>query len=219
MAGSARACSTAAGVILDVRLAQAGARGQHLGRVNPIDDLLRARLRAAGDWQATSLRRAAVLCPLVQHEGEDHLLFVLRRADARQHAGQIAFPGGMRDGDETIEATARRECREEVGVGDDAITVLGALPARESSSGILVHAVVARLAPVPLAPDAREVVRVLHIPLAALREEARWSERPPPGGATGNQLLTSPHFPFGGDLVWGLTGRFVRDLAARLRGD
>jgi 8-oxo-dGTP pyrophosphatase MutT (NUDIX family) len=182
-----------------------------------IDELLRQRLPALGDWASTPLRLASVLCPIVQHEGEDHLLFLVRPDSARHHAGQIAFPGGMRDGDETIEATARRECREEVGVSDTAIAVLGALPPHTSSSGILVHAVVARLLPVPLQPDAREVVRVLHVPLRELRDESRWHERPPPGGATGTQPKTSPHFPFGDELLWGLTARFVRDLLGVLR--
>lgn len=182
-----------------------------------IDDLLRARLPALGAWQPTTLRRAAVLCPLVQHRGEDHVLFVVRPTTLRQHAGQIAFPGGMRDGDESIEATARRECREEIGVPDAAITVLGALPPRESSSGILVHAAVARLQPGELQPDLREVVRTLHVPLAELRDDTRWQELPPPGGATGNQPRTSPHFVFGDDRLWGLTGRFLRDLVAHLR--
>lgn len=185
--------------------------------MSPLDDLLRTRLPAVGDWQATAMRHAAVLCPLVQRDGEDHVLFVVRPQHLRQHAGQIAFPGGMRDGNESIEAAARRECREEIGVTDDAITVLGGLGARESSSGILVHAVVARLQPVPLRPDAREVVRVLHVPLAELQDESRWHDRPPPGGATGSQPRTSPHFPFGDELLWGLTARFVRDLLAVLR--
>ena len=180
------------------------------------DELLRARLPAIGDWQPTALRHAAVLCPLVVHDGEDHVLFVVRPTTLRQHGGQIAFPGGMRDPGESIEATARRECREEIGVADAAIEVLGALPPRESSSGILVHAVVARLQPVVLRPDAREVVRTLHVPLAQLRDGSRWHEKPPPGGATGNQPRTSPHFTFGDELLWGLTARFVRDLVAHL---
>lgn len=186
--------------------------------MSSLDELLRARLPVVGDWQPTELRRAAVLCPLVAHGGVDHVLFVVRPQSLRQHAGQIAFPGGMRNGDESIEATARRECREEIGAPDDAIAVLGALAARESSSGILVHALVARLAPVPLQPEPREVERVLTIPLAQLRDDARWQDKPAPGGATGNQPRTSPHFLSGDDLLWGLTARFVRDLVAALRG-
>lgn len=182
-----------------------------------LDDLLRSRLPPVGDWSATTLRRAAVLCPLVAQRGEDHVLLLVRPGDLRQHAGQIGFPGGMRDGDESIEATARRECREEIGVDDDAIEILGGLGARESSSGILVHGVVARLQPVLLRPAPREVARTLHVPLQALACEESWHERPPPGGASGSQPPTSPHFAFGDELLWGLTARFVRDLLVHLR--
>lgn len=181
-----------------------------------LDARLRARLAPIGDWQATTLRRAAVLIPLLAVDGVDGLLLVVRPDAARQHAGQIAFPGGMRDGDEPVAATAARECREEVGVAPAAL--LGALPPRASSSGILVHAVVGRLAAdAALRPCPREVRRTLWVPIAEALDDARWQELPPPGGATGAQPATSPHFRHGADLVWGLTGRFLRDLAATLR--
>lgn len=184
-----------------------------------LDDRLRTRLdRAAGGWAGSPLRLAAVLCPLVRHEGDDHVVFTVRPAELRQHGGQIAFPGGMRDGDETPVATALRECGEELGVPEAAVDVLGSLPPRESSTGILVHCLVGRLAPVPLVPDPVEVARVLRVPLAVLLDDARWSERPPPPGAAGRQGRTSPHLEYGDDLLWGLTARFLRDLAARLRG-
>lgn len=182
------------------------------------DTLLRSRLPPVGCWQpADGLRLAAVVCPIVHHAGLDHLVFVVRPADARQHAGQVAFPGGMREGDESIEATARREAGEEIGVPDDAITVLGALPPRTSSTAIRVHAVVARMRPVALRPDPQEVARVLRVPILDLQDEARWQERPAPLGASGTQPPTSPHFAIGEDLLWGLTARFVRDLLAALR--
>ena len=184
--------------------------------MGPLDELLRARLPKVGEWLPTQQRRAAVLCPLVQHDGRDHVLLLVRPADARQHAGQIAFPGGMRDGAESVEATARRETREELGIDDAAIDVLGGLGWRESSGGIQVHAVVARLRPVALRPAADEVVRVLHVPLTDLCDDARWQEKPPPFGATGKQPRHSPHFVFGDELLWGLTARFVRDLVAVL---
>ncbi len=186
--------------------------------MSDLDAILRQRLPVPGPWLSTQLRLAAVVCPIVERAGSDHLLFAVRPEGLRQHGGQIGFPGGMREGDEDPIACALRECHEEIGVPPDAVQVLGMLPPRESSSGILAHCLVARLAPVPLAPDPREVVRVLHVPLAELRDEARWSERAPPPSATGYQPRTSPHFEIGSDLLWGLTARFVHDLVVRLRG-
>lgn len=185
--------------------------------MSDLDAVLRQRLPEPGPWLSTQLRLAAVLCPLVERDGQDHLLFAVRPPGSHPHAGQIGFPGGMQRPDEEPVPCALRECHEEIGVPAAAVTVLGMLTPRESSSGVLAHCFVARLQPVPLVLDPREVVRVLHVPLAELRDETRWSERAPPPTATGRQLRTSPHFEIGGDLLWGLTARFVRDLVARLR--
>lgn len=183
---------------------------------NDLDELLLQRLPVPGPWLSTQLRLAAVLCPIVERQGHDHVLFAVRPDGPHQHAGQIGFPGGMRNGDEDPVACALRECHEEIGVPAAAVTVLGMLPPRESSSGILAHCFVARLQPVPLVPDPREVARVLHVPLAELRDASRWTERTPPPMATGFQPHQSPHFEIDQDLLWGLTARFVCDLLARL---
>ena len=66
-----------------------------------IDLHLRRLLPEPGDWQATTMRRAAVLCPLVRRFGEDFVLVLRRPDEARQHPGQLGFPGGMRNGDES----------------------------------------------------------------------------------------------------------------------
>lgn len=183
-----------------------------------LDDLLRERLQPVPrHWAPSPLPLAAVLCPIVRRSGQDHVLFVARPRHLRSHAGQIAFPGGKRDGDEGPLACALRECREEIGVPADAIEPLGSLPPRPSSSGLSVHCLVGRLQPVPVVADPREVERVLYVPLADLRDETRWQERTPAPRPGHPAPPPSPHFPCGGDLLWGLTARFVRDLVELLR--
>src|SRR5262245_7471546 len=184
-----------------------------------LDETLKQRLDAvSGVWTPTLLRVASVLCPIVQRDAEDHVLLLARPAEMRQHAGQIGFPGGMRSGDEDPVSCALRECSEEIGLPATAVTILGALPPRESSSGILVHCLVGRVMPVPVRADPREVDRVLLVPLRELLDRARWEEKAPPRTGTGQQPRTSPHFWLGTDLLWGLTARFVRDLVDRLHG-
>jgi 8-oxo-dGTP pyrophosphatase MutT (NUDIX family) len=176
-----------------------------------LDDHLRAALAPVPDaWDPTPLPVAAVVCPIVRVGGDDHVLLCLRPMHLRQHAGQVGFPGGRREGDETPVQTALRETQEEVGVDATAIGWLGALPPRRSSSGLLVHCLVARLQPVPLRLDPREVARVLHAPLAALADESRWQTEPSQAPAAG------PQFALDGERLWGLTARFVRDLVALL---
>ncbi|MCA8953475.1 MAG: CoA pyrophosphatase [Planctomycetes bacterium] len=184
-----------------------------------LDELLAPRLDPVpATWPASELRHAAVLAPLIALGGVDHLLFTVRPGTLRRHAGQIGFPGGMQSGVEDPRGAALRECEEEIGVPASAVTILGALRSRVSSSRILVQCLVARVQPVDLELDADEVERVLYVPVAELRDETRWAERPPPIRVSGTSPPASPHFRHGDDLVWGLTGRFVREFVERLAG-
>ena len=74
------------------------------------------------------LRDSAVLVPFLVRGGVPHLLFTLRPAHLRRHPGQVSFPGGVRDpGDATPLHTALREMREELGVPERSVEVLGML--------------------------------------------------------------------------------------------
>jgi len=178
------------------------------------DARIRTLLDAISDsWRSRSgLRDAAVLAPLVERDGVERLLFTRRRDDLPHHAGQISFPGGVRQGGETPLSCALREAEEEIGVGGEGFSVLGALPERASSARFQVHVIVARLsASAVLRPDSREVAAVLEIPLLDLDDPARWQSREVVSGRR------SPCFPFGAQLLWGLTARLTLDLLERLR--
>jgi 8-oxo-dGTP pyrophosphatase MutT (NUDIX family) len=184
------------------------------------DDVLRTRLLPVPEtWERTTLRLAAVLLPLFERTGEDHVLFTVRPDHLPAHPGQISFPGGAREGDEGPLSCALRECSEELGLEVEAITVLGGLPSRQSSSGFRVHPLVGRIPdPASLRPDPAEVARLLAVPLAQLRVESAWEDRQPPPDATGRRPPPSPHFASGSDVVWGLTGRIAWDFVIALHG-
>lgn len=42
-------------------------------------------------------REAAVLAPVIERDGEAHLLFTKRAAHLGEHPGQMSFPGGGRE--------------------------------------------------------------------------------------------------------------------------
>ncbi|WP_192802886.1 NUDIX hydrolase, partial [Streptococcus agalactiae] len=68
---------------------------------------------------------AAVLVP-VTDRAEPGLVLTQRTEHLRNHAGQIAFPGGRADpGDVDLVATALREAKEEIGLSPHAVTVVG----------------------------------------------------------------------------------------------
>jgi len=58
-------------------------------------------------------RRASVLVPLCNVDGEASVLFTVRSSTVSTHRGQVAFPGGHLEASETPVGAALRELREE----------------------------------------------------------------------------------------------------------
>jgi 8-oxo-dGTP pyrophosphatase MutT (NUDIX family) len=168
-------------------------------------------------WEPGPERRAAVIAPIAAARGEDWLCFTVRRADLREHAGQVSFPGGVDDGDADPAACALRELQEELGVDPATVLLFGHLGASISSSRYRVHCLVGRI---PW-PDAErvarsEVERLLCLPLVQLADLGRWQEIAPAPAPDGRTYAASPHFRAGDDVIWGLTGRFTFAFAQAL---
>ena len=78
--------------------------------------------------------KAAVLL-LLHGDPHDPLIILTRRAShLKSHAGEVAFPGGMKEShDIDLLATALRETEEEIGLPSSAVNFLGRLPADSPS--------------------------------------------------------------------------------------
>ena len=73
-------------------------------------------------------RRASVLIPLLEREGQTLLLLTKRSEKIRSHSGQVSFPGGKQDEqDQSSLETALREAREEIGLESKSVRILGCL--------------------------------------------------------------------------------------------
>ena len=156
-------------------------------------------------------RASAVLVLLGEQDrlGPDVLLLE-RAATMRNHAGQIAFPGGGADpGDTSPVATALREANEEVGLDASGVHVVADLPPLWIPvSNYVVTPVLAWWAnPHPVGPvDSGEVARVERLPVAELVDpEHRLMIRHPSG-------WIGPAFRSRGMLVWGFTAGVLSAL-------
>jgi 8-oxo-dGTP pyrophosphatase MutT (NUDIX family) len=157
---------------------------------------------------------AAVLVPLYVQDGELHVVLTRRRADLRRHAGEVSFPGGRQDDDETdLRVTALREAHEEIGLPPEAVELVGALqPTPTIATNYAVYPFVGLIEPgLEWTVSAREVDEVLELSLADLR------------AGYGRQRLLRRGVPFrtdvyvvGETLVWGATARMLSDLLERL---
>ena len=180
--------------------------------------LLAERLAAATPrkLQIDGFRRASVLVPLLYGPDGVEVLFTVRAARLKSHAGEIAFPGGRLDPGETHVEAALRETEEEVGLSVTPDQVLGRLSDHPSPAGYVATPYVAQVPwPQELTLNPGEVDAVFTVPLAellAIEPQTRVAEL-----ARYRRLLYS--YPWGEYLIWGFTGNVVRDLLEVIAGD
>lgn len=158
----------------------------------------------------TNHLEAGVLVPLVWGEAGPDVLLTVRAAGLRRNPGQVCFPGGRPEAsDPDLEATARREAREELGI--EAGPLLGRLSSIPLyTSDFRLEPFVAEVEDGPLRPSPGEVARVLRTPLAALLARPRIDAVPfhlPDG-----RDLLSPVFALEGTLVVGATAHALLEL-------
>ena len=144
------------------------------------------------------------------------LVLTVRRDHLPDHAGQISFPGGQREGDETLPETALREAHEEVGLDTAPVKLLGALtPLYIPPSNFCVHPFVGVVPSEPnLRPTDAEVGQILRVPLAHLLDPEtlvceEWTLH--------GRAVMVPFFDVEGHKVWGATAMMLAELLSVCR--
>lgn len=156
-------------------------------------------------------RRAAVIAPLFERDGEWYVLFTRRADDLGEHPGQMSFPGGgVEPIDADLQATASREADEEIGLTAPEIEFVGRLDEIETVSEYVVTPFVARVPAREYVPDDREVAEVVPLAVSALTDRTNYESQQREHPRYGRVRLDFFHVD--GYTVWGATGRMLAQL-------
>jgi 8-oxo-dGTP pyrophosphatase MutT (NUDIX family) len=182
--------------------------------VTRFDEASLARLRAVvGDRPAIAIdapqyRRACVLIPLVQTNGGWSILFSRRSENLAAHSGQIAFPGGAVEEGEALEAAAKREAEEEVGIPAERVELIGRLDDLITNSGFLVAPFVGIIHErIDYVLQEAEVDEVFEVPVDALLHPSQPQVR---YVAFRSRQYPAYFYRYEQYEIWGLTGRILK---------
>ncbi|WP_019991598.1 NUDIX hydrolase [Natronorubrum tibetense] len=154
---------------------------------------------------------AAVLAPVIERDGEDHLLFTRRADDLGEHPGQMSFPGGGAEPvDETILDTALRESNEEIGLDPGEVEVVGQLDDIRTITEYAVTPFVARVPDREYVGDGNEVAEIVVLPLSGLLDPDNYEYERRDHPYYGDVVIH--YFHVDGYTVWGATGRILVQL-------
>ncbi|WP_349928780.1 CoA pyrophosphatase [Acinetobacter sp. A1-4-2] len=152
---------------------------------------------------------AAVLIAITD-ESDPKVLLTRRSLYLSNHAGEVSFPGGKRDPQDTSNiVVALREAYEETALNPFDVQLIGDLPMQKARNGMLVKPVVGLIPPeVELIPQPSEIDRIFFASLNSLMNappipyEVRYA----------HQSLYFPSMRVENEVVWGLTARMLVSL-------
>lgn len=173
-----------------------------------------------------------VLVPLVEKDGELHLLYEVRDSRMTRQPGEVCFPGGQLELGESMEQCAIRETMEELGIPREGIRMLTRLDTLHAHPNISLYCYLGVLDWTMLMeakPNPDEVAETFLVPLSFL------IDNPPEIHMMQIKPLIDDNFPydkinspkgyewrmgqyevpiysFEGHAIWGMTARITRNI-------
>lgn len=176
----------------------------------------------------------SVMVPLVEKDGEIYLLYEVRADSLKRQPGEVCFPGGAIEENETKRQCAIRETREELGIRKKDIRIIAELDTLYTYSNFTMYCYLGQISyeavlNVKLNPD--EVKEIFLVPLEYIRNQAPFiynMDIIPEIGSDFpyNMLKLSngynwrkgksqvPIYTFEDKVIWGLTARITHNLAS-----
>ena len=159
-----------------------------------------------------NLTEAAVLIPIVERNNGLKVILTKRSNNLKQHPGQISFPGGKSEKtDKSLVATALRETREEIGINNKNVEILGQLSKHVTITGFKITPFIGKIRTgFSTKIQTSEVSEIFEVPLSYLSnpknfrvESVKWKGK--------KRFFYS--IPYGPYYIWGATARILKNLA------
>jgi len=153
---------------------------------------------------------AGVIIPIFEDNGETFIVLTKRSDKVRLHRGEVSFPGGMcEDDDSNTLNTALRECYEEIGIKKQDVEIIGRLDDMITLTGFVITPYVGIIPyPYTFRINYDEVAYLIFFPLKKLMEVKPGME---PADYEGRVEMV-PSIYYNGDRIWGATCRILMRL-------
>lgn len=180
---------------------------------------------------------SAVMIPLVEVDGELHILFEIRSPNLRSQPCDVSFPGGKIDkSDQSAAKAATREVCEELGVSEKDIEIIAELDLFVAPHGVIIHNFVGKINDISkISPNSNEVYSVFTVPISFFQQNE------PLVYHNQVKMIRSETFPFhlipygknypfrdgvnqtlfwqyNGNTIWGFTAAIVKNFIEILGG-
>jgi 8-oxo-dGTP pyrophosphatase MutT (NUDIX family) len=155
---------------------------------------------------------SAVLIPIYKDKGIYHIVFIKRTETVSTHKGQISFPGGAREKeDSSLLDTALRESYEEIGLDIKDAEILGELDDEITTTSNYIVTPYAGMIPWPyeFVKNTDEVNTIINVPIPALLEKDCLH---PDTETLNGRKLDSYAYHYCGEIIWGATARILKKL-------
>ena len=146
---------------------------------------------------------------------EPGLILTQRSDRLRNHAGQIAFPGGRVDPEDAdVVAAALREAEEEIALPPALVDVIGTSDPYRTHSGYAIVPVIGVIPPdIPLVPHPEEVEAIFEVPLAYALDPARRTRQT---SEWEGEVRHYHEIVWEDRRIWGVTAAMLVNLSYRL---
>ena len=154
---------------------------------------------------------AGVLLLLFPDNDNIHFFLTLRTETVDHHKGQISFPGGVQEHNETLEHTALRETMEEIGIKPESISMIGKLtPLFIPVTGFEIFPFIgwSDNKPVTKAQD-KEVKKIIVASISDLIDEQNHKIKKT---KIRNIPVSMPYYDLNGETVWGATSMILSEF-------